>query len=93
MRVNVAIRLLTGLGLVSAPLLASPAMANSWHHPNVFEESNGGYMNYSYDDGICHYTYWYSEWEKHAQASRYGDCSHLVVGPDGRVMSTVETGE
>jgi hypothetical protein len=50
-------------------------------------------MNYSYDDGICHYTYWYSEWEKHAQASRYGDCSHLVIGPDGRVMSSVEIGE
>jgi len=93
MRVNVAIRLLTGLMLCSAPLFASPAMANSWHHPNVFEESNGGYMNYSYDDGLCHYTYWYSEWEKHAQASRYGDCSHLVVGPDGRVMSTEETGQ
>jgi hypothetical protein len=91
MRVNVAIRLLTGLTLCSVPLFASSAMANSWHRPNVFEESNNGYMNYSYDDGLCHYTYWYSQYEKHAQASRYGDCAHLVLGPDGRVMSTVET--
>jgi hypothetical protein len=73
-------------GLLAVVLCAAPAFANSWHAPNVYEESNGDYTNYTYDDGLCRYTYNYNQWEKHAQASRYGECAHLVIGPDGRVL-------
>jgi hypothetical protein len=86
MRVNVAITLLVGLTL----LCSVPAFADSWHRPNVWEESNGNYTNYTFDDGLCRYTYSYNRYEKHAQASRHGDCSHLMIGPDGRVMQQVE---
>jgi hypothetical protein len=77
--------MLAGLALCSAP-----AWANSWHHPNVYEESNGEYTNYTYDDGLCRYTYNANRYENRAQASRYGDCAHLMIGPDGRVLPMAE---
>ena len=83
-----AVSLLAGLVVCSAP-----ALADSWHHPNVWEESNGSYTNYTYDDGLCHYSYSSNRYEKRAQASRNGDCAHLVVGPDGRVMPSLEPGQ
>lgn len=84
MRTNVTISLLGGLAM----LCSAPAFANSWHRPNVWEESNSSYTNYTYDDGLCQYRYSYNAYERHAQASRYGDCSHLMIGPDGRVLQT-----
>jgi hypothetical protein len=89
MRTNVTIALLAGLAM----LFSAPAFANSWHTPNIWEESNGSYTNYSYDDGLCQYHYSYNAYEKHAQASRYGDCSHLMIGPDGRVLQTAYEAE
>jgi hypothetical protein len=90
MRANSAVRLLAGLMLCSAPMFASQAFANSWHRPNIFEESNSDYTNYNYDDGLCQYRYSSNRYEKQVQASRNGDCSHLVIGPDGRVMPMVD---
>ena len=89
MRANFAITLLAGL----TTLCSAPAFADSWHRPNIWEESNGDYTNYTYNDGLCQYSYSYNRYEKHAQASRYGDCAHLVIGPDGRVMSSVDDEE
>jgi hypothetical protein len=85
MRGKIACSLFGGLMLSLAPV-ANVAFANSWHTPQVYEESNGDYTNYSYDDGQCHYTYSANHYEHHANASRNGDCAHLMIGPDGRVM-------
>jgi hypothetical protein len=85
MRDKIALSLIGGFVLSLAPV-ASTAWANSWHSPEVYEESNGGYTNYTYDDGLCRYTYWANSYEHRADASRNGDCSHLMIGPDGRVM-------
>jgi hypothetical protein len=85
MRQKIALSMLGGFVLSLAPVAAT-AWANSWHTPEVYEESNNGYTNYSYDDGLCHYTYWSSSSEHRADASRNGDCSHIMIGPDGRVM-------
>jgi hypothetical protein len=75
------------LGLLAGvTMLAAPALANSWHSPTVYEETNSSYSNYSYDDGLCQYRYSYNTFEKHAQVSRYGDCEHLSIGPDGHVL-------
>jgi hypothetical protein len=89
MRAKFALSLLAGLALCSMPL-ANAAFANSWHPPYIHDDSNGDYTNYSYDDGICEYRYSFNSYEKHAQASRYGDCSHLAIGPDGRVMQSLD---
>jgi hypothetical protein len=80
MRASFVISLLTGATLCSA------ASANSWHRPTIWEETNSSYSNYSYDDGLCQYRFTYNNFEKHAQASRNGDCEHLVIGPDGHVL-------
>ena len=85
MRASFFVSMLGGLALLSVP-----AFAASWHSPNVYEESNGDYTNYSYDDGLCHYTYNSNRYENRANANRYGNCDHLMIGPDGRVMPTVD---
>jgi hypothetical protein len=74
--------------LAAATMFAAPASANSWHSPTVYEETNSDYSKYSYDDGLCQYRYYYNTFEKHAQASRYGDCTHLIIGPDGHVLQS-----
>jgi hypothetical protein len=88
-----ALSLLAGLTLCSLPIVSSSASANSWHSPSIYEESNGQYTNYSYDDGMCQYRYSYNLYEKHAEANRYGDCDHLLIGPDGRVMQSMDDDE
>ena len=82
MRASFVISLLTGIAFCSA------ASANSWHRPQIYEETNSEYSNYRYDDGLCQYSYSYNNYEKHAQVSRYGDCAHLTIGPDGHVMGS-----
>jgi len=82
MRARIILSLLTGVALCSA------ASANSWHTPQIYEETNGDYSNYKYDDGLCQYYYNYNFYDKHAQVNRYGDCDHLVIGPDGHGMPT-----
>ena len=77
------------LGLLAGVAMCSTqAFANSWHSPTVYEETNSSYSNYSYDDGLCQYRYSYNTFEKHVQASRYGDCAHLIIGPDGHVVQS-----
>jgi hypothetical protein len=93
MSAKFALSLLAGLTLCSLPIVSSSASANSWHSPSVYEESNGEYTNYSYDDGLCQYRYSYNRYEKHVQANRSGDCDHLLIGPDGRVMGSVDDDE
>jgi hypothetical protein len=83
MRATSILALLAGVAMCS-----TPALANSWHSPTIYEETNSSYSNYSYDDGLCQYRYSYNSFEKHAQASRYGDCDHLIIGPDGHVMQS-----
>jgi hypothetical protein len=82
MRASFLISLLAGVTFCTA------ASAYSWHRPNVYEETNSEYTNYNYDDGMCQYHYSYNNYDKHAQINRYGDCDHLLIGPDGHVMQS-----
>ena len=68
---------------VAALTLGSSAALADWHTPYIYRESNGGWTHYTYDDGICHYSY---ERYSSGQAQTYssGDCSHVsFVAPDG----------
>jgi hypothetical protein len=85
MRASFLVSMLSGVALFSAP-----AFAYTYHTPNIYEESNGEYTNYSYDDGLCHYTFNSNRYENHANATRNGDCAHLLIGPDGRVAPMAE---
>jgi len=85
MRASFALSLLVGAA-VGSTAVSLPASADSWHQPQVFEDTNGSYTNYKYDDGLCQYYYSYNNFDRHAQVNRYGDCDHLVIGPDGHVM-------
>ena len=87
MRASFVVSLLTGVTLCSV------ASANSWHSPQIWEETNGSYSNYKYDDGLCQYSYTYNNFEKRAQVNRYGDCEHIVIGPDGHVLRSETEGE
>jgi hypothetical protein len=72
--------------LAGVTLLSMPAFANSWHRPEIYEETHGDYSNYRYDDGLCQYRYYYNAYEQHAEVNKYGDCDHIMIGPDGHVI-------
>ena len=36
-----------------------------------------------YNDGTCHYYYSFNSYDQNMKINRYGDCSHLAIGPDG----------
>lgn len=74
--------MLSGCVLAGAMLLATPAMAD-WHSPYVYRETNGSWTNVQYDDGVCHYYYSHNTYDQNTKLDRWGDCSHIVIGPDG----------
>jgi hypothetical protein len=68
---------LLAVGLISA------APAADWGHPYIHRETNGSWTNVEYNDGTCHYYYSFNSYDQNLNINRYGDCSHLVIGPDG----------
>lgn len=71
-----------GYALVSA-MLISAAAAAEWHSPYVYRETSGTWTNVQYDDGVCHYYYSYNAYDQNTKIDRWGDCSHVAIGPGG----------
>ena len=70
------------IATIGALTLGSSAALADWHKPYIHRESNGNWTYYTYDDGVCHYSY---ERYAPAQAETYssGDCSRIdFVTPD-----------
>jgi hypothetical protein len=44
--------------------------------------SSAAWTNVEYNDGVCHY-YSYNSYDQNIKLNRYGDCSHVAIGPDG----------
>jgi hypothetical protein len=81
MRLNLK---LSVLGCALAGVIASslPAAAD-WHKPYIYRESNGSWTNVRYDDGVCNYYFSRNSYDNNMHLNKYGDCSHVVIGPDG----------
>ena len=46
----------------------------------------GGWTNAEYDGGGCHYFYSVNNQTGESHVNRYGNCSRIAIGPDGRPM-------
>jgi len=87
MRVKLALAIVPGLAITGAMLFAPGAKAD-WHTPHFQRETHDQWTNVRYDDGICQYHYSYNAEDGNAEVERWGDCSHLVVGPNGEPLRT-----
>ena len=84
MRVNFRLSVL-GCALAGAISASTAAMAD-WHSPYVYRETNGSWTNVTYDDGICRYYFSHNSYDGQTNLNKYGDCSRVMVGPDGVAM-------
>ncbi len=50
---------------------------------------DGAWTNAEYDGNGCHYYYSVNNQTGENHVNRYGDCSHIVIGPGGRPMPIV----
>jgi hypothetical protein len=84
MRLTITVSML-GCALASALASSSPATAD-WHNPYIYRETSGSWTNVQYDDGVCHYYYSHNSYDNQTNLNKYGDCSHVAIGPDGVAM-------
>jgi hypothetical protein len=73
------------LGCALAGVIGSslPAASADWHKPYIYRETSGSWTNVRYDDGICNYYYAHNSYDNQTKLNKYGDCSHIAIGPDG----------
>jgi opacity protein-like surface antigen len=70
-------------GCLLTTALISAAAAADWRQPYIYREMSGSWTNVEYDDGNCHYYYSFNSYDQNMKINRYGDCSHVAIGPDG----------
>ena len=71
------------LSALAGATLVSTAAAADWRQPYFHRETSGSWTNVEYNDGVCHYYYSYNAYDQNMKVNRYGDCSHVAIGPDG----------
>src|SRR5262245_44489401 len=71
------------VGCFLATALVSVASAADWRQPYIYRETSGSWTNVEYNDGTCHYYYSFNSYDQNMKINRYGDCSHVAIGPDG----------
>jgi hypothetical protein len=53
--------------------------------------TSGTWTNAAYNDGVCQYYYSFNAATGETHLNRYGNCSQVMVAPDGRPMPVVPT--
>lgn len=73
--------------------IAICALAAGWSataNAEYFNRYNAGsWTNAEYNDGTCHYYYSVNRETGESHVNRYGNCSHVAIGPDGRAIPVV----
>lgn len=82
MRLSLAFPVMAGCVAAGLAVSSSAALAD-WNNPYVYRESYGNWTNVEYNDGTCHYWYSHNAADQHTNLNRWGDCSHVAIGPDG----------
>jgi hypothetical protein len=77
-----SLKLLLAAGMFA---LSSTAMANPYYHHDV----DGSWTNAEYNDGICHYSFSRDASDGETHVNRWGDCSHIAIGPNGEAIRMV----
>lgn len=69
------------------------ALALGWSAAANAESFNrytdGSWTNTSYNDGTCQYYHSFNAATGETHVNRYGNCSQIAIGPDGRPMPVV----
>ena len=73
------------LALTAAASMSTTASAETYYH----RYNDGSWTNAEYNDGTCHFYYSHNSWDNETKVNRYGDCSHIAIGPDGRAVPVV----
>ena len=55
--------------------------------------TDGSWTNAAYNDGACQYYYSFNSQTGETHVNRYGNCSHIAIGPDGRPIPVVPTAQ
>jgi hypothetical protein len=79
MRRFLALAILPGCATAGAMLYSSAAMADPYMYRDIHDE----WTNLRYDDGVCRYRYTHNAENGNTNVERWGDCSHVVIGPNG----------
>jgi hypothetical protein len=80
------------LALAAACALAgtiTTAALADWNDPHMFRESHGDWTNAEYNDGVCHFKYSHDASDNETHVNRWGDCSHVAIGPGGEAVPVV----
>ncbi|MBV9261049.1 MAG: hypothetical protein JO205_06715 [Pseudolabrys sp.] len=74
---------LAAAAVFAAAIMSAPAaMADPYFH----RYTDGSWLNAEYNDGTCHYYYSHDSSGGETHVNRYGDCSHVAIGPNGEAM-------
>ena len=53
--------------------------------------TNGSWTNAEFNNGACQYYYSFNAQSGETHVNRYGNCSQVAIGPDGRPVPVVPT--
>jgi hypothetical protein len=70
------------LAVAGGLAVSSAVTAAPYYHRDV----NGTWTNVEYNDGICHYSFSRDASDGETQVNRWGDCSHIAIGPNGEAL-------
>jgi hypothetical protein len=68
---------------MAGAMLYRPTAFADWDNPYVYRESHDEWTNVHYDDGVCEYKYSSNATDGNSHIERWGDCSHIIIGPGG----------
>lgn len=54
-----------------------------------YRNTDGSWTNSEYSDGGCRIYYSHNAYDGETHVNRYGNCSNVAIGPDGRAMQVV----
>jgi hypothetical protein len=76
---------IAGFCALAGAMCSTAASADPYFH----REQSGSWTNVEYNDGSCHYYFSRNGYDNNTTMNKYGDCSHLAIGPDGSAMPIV----
>jgi len=65
------------IAALGALTLGSTAALADWHKPYIYRQSNGDWLRYEYNDGVCYYTYERYNLTQRPYIYSSGDCSQV----------------
>jgi hypothetical protein len=75
--------------MMAGAILVSVPAAADWHRPYIHRETSGSWTNSEYDDGVCRIYYSHNDYDNNTKIDRRGDCSHVIIDPDGTPRYTM----